>query len=96
MSSFLNKFRPSKGTEADAPQAPTGAAEDLEIQAAPQTTTTVNEKGEQVEVGPADDNAADLKEDKELPDLDAQFGVQKVEAITLSWNKKSLAGLLVM
>ena len=30
-----------------------------------------------------------------IPDLDAQHGIQKIEAVTLSWSKASLAALLI-
>ena len=30
-----------------------------------------------------------------VPDLDAQHGIQKIEAVTLSWSKASLAALLI-
>ena len=95
MVAFLHKFTPRKGeaeaeTATEPIPAPSGA-QDLEIQAAAPEITAVNEKG--AEGGP-DDN--DLKQEMELPDLDAQRGVQKVEAVTLSWNKKSLACLLIL
>lgn len=34
--------------------------------------------------------------DEGRPSLDAQAGVRKIEAVTLSWSKKSLAALLVL
>lgn len=89
MSSFLNKIRPSKGEESE-PQAP-AATDDLEIQRAPETTA-VDEKNP----NGADAADGDLKPDLELPDAEAQRGVQKIEAVTLTWTKKSLAALLCL
>lgn len=90
--SFLNKFR-SKQAAGEPEAAPAhDAAADPEIQPVSETTN-VGEKG--AVVGTVDENG-DLKADKELPDLDMQFGVQKVEAVTLSWTRTSLACLLVL
>ncbi|KAK0113637.1 hypothetical protein ONS95_013883 [Cadophora gregata] len=41
-------------------------------------------------------NFADYQTKEELPTEDAQPGVQKIEAVTLAWTKKSLAGLLCL
>ena len=95
MSTFLNRLHLTKAPKGEGAQAqapPPTLANDLEIQAASQANT-VDEKGNPVNV---DDNAADLKQEQELPDLDAQRGVQKVEAVTLSWTRKSLAAMLIM
>lgn len=35
-------------------------------------------------------------QDDEKPSEDAQNGVKKIEAVTLAWSKKSLAGVLVL
>lgn len=35
-------------------------------------------------------NAADLNPDKELPDQDAQRGVQQAEAINIIWSKTTM------
>jgi hypothetical protein len=83
--SFLNKLRASKAEESQAAPATT---DDLEIQRAPETTV-VNEKNPD---GTAADG--DLKPDLELPEASAQRGVQKIEAVTLTWTKKELAALL--
>lgn len=83
--SFLNKLRPGKGEE---PQAAPATTDDLEIQRAPETTV-VNEKNPD---GTTADG--DLKPDLELPEASAQRGVQKIEAVTLTWTKKELAALL--
>jgi hypothetical protein len=42
-------------------------------------------------------HANTIEDDKEeiVPDQDAQVGVQKIEAVTLVWTKKSLAALLI-
>lgn len=33
--------------------------------------------------------------DEVVPTADAQHGIQKIEAVTLTWSKKSLAALLI-
>lgn len=38
----------------------------------------------------------DLKPDMELPDLDAQRGVQTVEAVTMTWSRNSLIGVFAL
>lgn len=66
-------------------------AEDPEIQRRTEPEiAAVDEKGDQAADEP------DLKDIKEFPDLDAQLGVQKVEAVTLTWTKKTLACLLCL
>lgn len=42
----------------------------------------------------ANDNEP-YKPDPELPDLDAQRGVQDVEAITLSWSRNALIAVFL-
>lgn len=34
--------------------------------------------------------------DEDKPSEDAQNGVQKIEAVTLAWSKRSLAGVLIL
>lgn len=98
--SFLNKLRSGKSEEPSTipigPAVPTATtnAEDLEIQRDNGDAVAMTEQ--KTAVG-ADDNAdEDLKDEVERPDADAQFGVQKVQAITLAWTKKSLAALLIL
>lgn len=68
------------------------------------STTQDPEKVTSVPVAVQDNEAGndfpeDLKAvdgiDASLPTQDAQYGVQKIEAVALAWTKKSLAGLLV-
>jgi hypothetical protein len=40
-------------------------------------------------------NAADLNPDKELPDQDAQRGVQQAEAINIIWSKTTMRVVFV-
>lgn len=51
-------------------------------------------------ISPADEeNAFPLEKTSELeekPSEDAQNGVKKIEAVTLAWSKKSLAGVLIL
>lgn len=87
--SFLNKIRSPKGDGPERAQAPN--FEDVEIQqvanarTAEKTDTAVDANVEK-----------DPKDEIETPTHDAQLGVQKIEAITLAWTKKSLAALLIM
>lgn len=60
---------------------------DIETQAAPEITSDGKETGA---------NFADYQTKEELPTEDAQPGVQKIEAVTLAWTKKSLAALLCL
>lgn len=39
---------------------------------------------------------ASLNKDPELPTEDAQRGVQQVEAVTLTWSKKSLVAVFIL
>ena len=50
-----------------------------------------------VEAGSTGDvlGGPEFDEKAAVPSQDAQLGVQKIEAVTLAWTKKSLAGLLV-
>lgn len=90
---FLDKLR-SGGKEGPVSASSNQGAhdEEAEIRHSPVEITAVNEKATN---SPADADG-DLKPDHELPDLDAQLGVQKMEGITLSWSKKTLACLLVL
>lgn len=57
-------------------------------------------------IGPGDDKNATAGSleitreseghEKETPSEDAQNGVRKMEAVTLAWSKKSLAGVLIL
>lgn len=49
----------------------------------------------EIQAAPADMPAGDVDEKPVVPDGGAQRGVQKIEAVTLSWNKLQLAGLLI-
>merc|ERR1711939_1189717 len=60
---------------------------DIETQGAPEITSDSKEGGA---------NFADYQTKEELPTEDAQPGVQKIEAVTLAWTKKSLAALLCL
>lgn len=46
------------------------------------------------DAGPNDKELADQIIDDGAPDKDAQTGVQKIQAITLTWTKPQLAALL--
>lgn len=83
--SFLHKLRPSHHDGPVPVQAPNN--EDVEIQSGTNA------------IAPGEGNNAvdtELKDKIETPTPDAQLGVQKIEAITLAWTKKSLAALLIM
>ncbi|PVH88114.1 siderophore iron transporter mirB [Cadophora sp. DSE1049] len=60
---------------------------DIETQGAPEITSDSKVAGA---------NFADYQTKEELPTEDAQPGVQKIEAVTLAWTKKSLAALLCL
>lgn len=82
---FLDKLRPAGGHEL----ATVAAVPNPEIQAA--TTAPANQDRE-AQILPDDSkNFEDV-----VPTQDAQTGVQKIEAVTLTWTKKSLAGLLIL
>ncbi|KAI1370189.1 putative transporter [Hypoxylon crocopeplum] len=48
-----------------------------------------------VNSGRPDDVALDKTLDDAVPNRDTQFGVQKIEAVTLAWSKRWLAALLI-
>lgn len=83
--SFLNKLRSSNRDGPVLAQAPNN--EDVEIQSG--TNAIAPGEGN-------NDVDMELKDKIETPTPDAQLGVQKIEAITLAWTKKSLAALLIM
>src|SRR4051794_28425554 len=89
--SFLSKLRSTKSDTPERASAPN--VEDVEIQKVTNSNTT-EEKNDETAI---DDNGdRDLKDEIETPTQTAQLGVQKIEAITLAWTKKSLAALLIM
>ena len=68
--------------------------------------TNKPEVGSEIHSAPPQDIEADVRRtsiagdiekpaDDAVPDQDAQLGVQKIEAITLSWSKLGLIALLV-
>ena len=71
----------------------TSTSQDVEANAPVSTAKLDSEKGN------AGDTFADPEDPKalpdELPDYDAQRGVQKIEATTLAWGRWSLVALLV-
>ncbi|KAJ4305875.1 hypothetical protein N0V90_001408 [Kalmusia sp. IMI 367209] len=68
-------------------------ATDLETNAPVPMVNLDSEKGNVVD---ASTEPEDLKPfPDQVPDFDAQHGVQKIEAVTLSWTKASLAALLI-
>lgn len=88
--SFLNKIRSPKGEGPERAQAPN--VEDVEIQKVAEARTAEEETDTAVNANVE----KDPKDEIETPTHDAQLGVQKIEAITLAWTKKSLAALLIM
>ncbi|KAL2061286.1 hypothetical protein VTL71DRAFT_7559 [Oculimacula yallundae] len=68
------------------PQAASNVNHDIETQA---TTDAIASDNKQ-----AGTDLSDYQTKEELPTQDAQAGVQKIEAVTLAWTKKSLAALL--
>ncbi|KAM0330506.1 hypothetical protein ACHAQA_003452 [Verticillium albo-atrum] len=87
---ILDSFKNAVGRKpaGDAQDSP--AAHDLEIQAAP-TTVGVDEK----EGGVYDDEKNAIP-DELVPSKDAQLGVQKIQAVTLTWTKSYLAACLIL
>lgn len=87
--SFLNKLRPGSGEKPtpDTESAPVNT--DLEIQPAPENNAAAT-------TGPrVDSSTTDIDMQKEaMPTEHAQRGVQKIEAITLTWTRTSLIALL--
>lgn len=64
----------------------------------PTTTTEVQTTDSAAKTSHApvtDAEALEKNIDDAEPDRDAQVGVQEIEAITLGWNKKWLAALLI-
>ncbi|KAK7423513.1 hypothetical protein QQX98_000970 [Neonectria punicea] len=84
--SFLNKLRPGPATDNQGV-----SAVDPESHAVPEISAA-----EKKETGYNEANTDDKTESDEAPARNAQFGVQKIEAVTLVWTKVSLAGLLFL
>ncbi|KAK5046119.1 hypothetical protein LTR84_008576 [Exophiala bonariae] len=89
--SFLSRMRSTKSSALE--HAPAPSIEDVEIQNVTNDNTT-EEKNDATAID--DHGDTDLKDEIEAPTQDAQLGVQKIEAITLAWTKRSLAALLIM
>ena len=68
---------------------PASTIVDPESQMALDSIAVNNKEGVTSDVGFPDDA-------KVLPTVDAQRGVQKMEATTLAWTKKSLAAILIL
>lgn len=83
----MDKLRNMLGRKADSTTDASPAPADTEAQ---QTTTVTQNK----ESGHPNEILEKNIDDAE-PDPGAQLGVQKIEAITLTWDKKWLAALLV-
>jgi hypothetical protein len=81
---FMNRFRPTGQHD---------VASDA-IQTSDTQAVNVNtEKGD--ETGPREAQNDWVKVPEEsVPAEHAQYGIQKIEAVTLTWSKKSLAALL--
>ena len=76
-----------RGRQATAePEIPSQGNGDIETQAKSDAIATDNKQ--------VATDFADYQTKEELPTQDAQPGVQKIEAVTLAWTKKSLAALL--
>lgn len=58
---------------------------------APADNIEITNQGKDAEHGAAEDD----KEGLELPNESAQGGVKDIEAVTISWSKKSLAAVYV-
>lgn len=88
--SILDKIRSGAGQRANEPQTNNTVSES-EIEAA---RITVNPDKNEAGGDPEHDSASG-KPDNAVPSEDVQVGVQKIEAVTLVWTKKSLVFLLV-
>jgi hypothetical protein len=90
--SFLNRLQPghaaiATGTAADGVATATDADNKVAMSA-------VN-PGIEAQADFADETAPNKPDADILPNQDAQLGVRKIEAVTLSWTKISLAALLI-
>ncbi|PYH81172.1 siderochrome-iron transporter MirB [Aspergillus uvarum CBS 121591] len=88
---FLNKFQQVQGGTRAAQVEDSVADED---RIATIQTDIVHSK----DVGPSHPGATtdDPIKDAEKPSEEAQFGVQKIEAVTMAWSKASLATVLIL
>lgn len=69
------------------------SATEVETNAPVSIANLDSEKGNAVETSAEPEDLKDFP--NEVPDFEAQHGVQKIEAVTLSWTKASLAALLI-
>lgn len=88
--SILDKIRSGAGQRANESQAPKTVSES-EVEAA---RITVNPDKNEAGVYPEHDSASG-KPENDVPSEHVQVGVQKIEAVTMVWTKKSLVFLLV-
>lgn len=87
----MNRIRPNIQPEVtnDAMQTPTDQVPDV-----PPSTGDVNtEKGARAVPSEAQNDLPKVPEEA-VPAEDAQYGIRKIEAVTLIWSKKSLTALL--
>lgn len=64
-------------------------------EAEPQIQSTPVDTEAQIRRTSADGDVVEKPADDAIPDQEAQLGVQKIEAITLSWSKLGLAIMLI-
>ncbi|KAL5327711.1 hypothetical protein ACEPPN_005415 [Leptodophora sp. 'Broadleaf-Isolate-01'] len=83
---IMDKLRGRQAT--DEPQLASNDNGDIETQA---TTDAITSDNKHVAT-----DLSDYQTKEALPNQDAQQGVQKMEAVTLAWTKKSLAALLCL
>lgn len=103
MSSAFSKLRAGLSGRQEPNDTPASGAggDDLEIQTASQnatTTVTAGEKGAaQGQAGAGQPELANIEDLKEtIPDDEVQNGVKDMQAITLTWSRKSLYGCLFL
>lgn len=81
---IMDKLRGRQATGES--QVASNVNDDIETQA---NADAIASDNKQVDV-----DLSDYQTKEEMPTADAQPGVQKIEAVTLAWTKKSLAALL--
>lgn len=69
------------------------AAKDSQSNSSPDAQAQLS--ADNIEIGPAPVNEATGVEDLK-PEENAQFGVKKIEAVTLTWNKSSVYVVLIL
>ncbi|KAI0123171.1 putative transporter [Xylariales sp. AK1849] len=87
----LDKLRPGVGHKTPNDTHVASTFDDPEIEMSSDTVAHNKEAG----AGFPDDAANDRSHGEAAPSEDTQRGVKKIEAVTLTWTKKSLAALLI-